>query len=91
MSDPERQTTPDPTLKRDARGIPYREMCPNVPLPPVFQALRDAFDGMVDQLLQNALADAKEAVACLERGDALRADILLKLATDQLAQTGLIP
>lgn len=44
-----------------------------------------------EKLLRDALHDAKQAVECLEAGDVLRADTLLKLAVDQLQDTGLIP
>jgi hypothetical protein len=42
-------------------------------------------------LLREATHDAEQAVECMKQGDWLRADVLLKLATDQLADTGLIP
>ena len=42
-------------------------------------------------LLDEALNDARNAVSAMEQGDWLRADILLKLAVDTLADTGIIP
>ena len=44
-----------------------------------------------EKLFRDALHDARQAVECMEAGDWLRADILLKLAIDQLDDTGLIP
>ena len=44
-----------------------------------------------EKLFRDALHDAMQAVECIEAGDWLRADILLKLAIDQLDDTGLIP
>jgi hypothetical protein len=42
-------------------------------------------------LFEEALNDARNAVAAMEKGDWLGADILLKLAIDTLADTGVIP
>lgn len=44
-----------------------------------------------EYLLRNALHDARQAVECMERDDWLRADILLKLAVDQIADAGVLP
>ena len=44
-----------------------------------------------DRLLRGVLNDARQAVDCMMQGDWLRADVLMKLAIDQLAETGLIP
>lgn len=43
------------------------------------------------QLLACATRDARAGVEAMEQGNWLSADILLKLAIDQLADTGLIP
>lgn len=42
-------------------------------------------------LLTEATNDVRLALRCMEERDWLRADILLKLAVDTLADTGLIP
>lgn len=44
-----------------------------------------------EKLLRDATHDVRQALECMEASDWLRADILLKLAVDQLADTGLIP
>ncbi len=44
-----------------------------------------------DRLLREVEHDTRQALDCMAEGDWLRADILLKLAVDQLADTGLIP
>jgi hypothetical protein len=44
-----------------------------------------------EKLLRDALHDARQAVECMEAGDWLRADVLLKLATDQIADAGVLP
>ena len=44
-----------------------------------------------EYLLRSATHDAKQAVECMDQGDWLRADILLKLAVDQIADAGVLP
>lgn len=43
------------------------------------------------RLLCSAEHDAKQAVECIEVGDWLKADILLKLAIDQISDSGVLP
>ena len=43
------------------------------------------------KLVESAIADAEAAINRLKLGDLLAADILLKLAVDELADTGMIP
>ena len=44
-----------------------------------------------DRLLASALHDAEQAVECMRQKDWLRADVLLKLAADQVADAGMLP
>lgn len=44
-----------------------------------------------ERLLQSAKADAEHAVDCMRAGDWLKADILLKLAVDQIDDAGVVP
>ena len=44
-----------------------------------------------ERLLREAMHDAKQAVECMEQGDWMRADVLLKLAADQIADAGVVP
>lgn len=75
MSDPDPQTT---KYGEDIRPF----------LPPVGERLTLPAR---ERLLRSALHDAEQAVECLRAGDVLSADILLKLAVDQIDETGIIP